>query len=170
GGDGIFDLGEGHQGSFVWPAADGSVFHLSRRSTYLTVTSTSRLTRSPGPLRPSVVTSAVWGMTAAVKPSSSTSTTVRLTPSTAIEPLDRKSTRLNSSHVKTSYAVFCLKKRHWQTPGCLQSPRGIPGQKANPEQRGPGQAHLAHLHGPRHTCPGTLSQQETDRQQPRPEA
>src|SRR5690606_41232343 len=25
--------------------------------------------------------------------------------------LDRKSTRLNSSHVKTSYAVFCLKKR-----------------------------------------------------------
>src|SRR6266511_3646807 len=25
-------------------------------------------------------------------------------------PQDRKSTRLNSSHVKTSYAVFCLKK------------------------------------------------------------
>src|SRR5690606_7977009 len=25
---------------------------------------------------------------------------------------DRKSTRLNSSHVKTSYAVFCLKKTH----------------------------------------------------------
>src|SRR5690554_7515631 len=24
--------------------------------------------------------------------------------------LDRKSTRLNSSHVRTSYAVFCLKK------------------------------------------------------------
>src|SRR5690606_39730418 len=30
-----------------------------------------------------------------------------------LEPLelDRKSTRLNSSHVKTSYAVFCLKKK-----------------------------------------------------------
>src|SRR5690625_3496545 len=27
-----------------------------------------------------------------------------------IEPLDRKSTRLNSSHVAISYAVFCLKK------------------------------------------------------------
>src|SRR5690606_29455522 len=27
------------------------------------------------------------------------------------EPLDRKSTRLNSSHVKISYAVFCLKKK-----------------------------------------------------------
>src|SRR6266511_4977765 len=27
------------------------------------------------------------------------------------EPGDRKSTRLNSSHVKISYAVFCLKKK-----------------------------------------------------------
>src|SRR5690606_39903307 len=27
-----------------------------------------------------------------------------------VEYQDRKSTRLNSSHVKTSYAVFCLKK------------------------------------------------------------
>src|SRR6266496_5610148 len=25
---------------------------------------------------------------------------------------DRKSTRLNSSHVESSYAVFCLKKKH----------------------------------------------------------
>src|SRR5690606_39665285 len=31
----------------------------------------------------------------------------RLAPTT----LDRKSTRLNSSHVKISYAVFCLKKK-----------------------------------------------------------
>src|SRR5207302_7804507 len=28
---------------------------------------------------------------------------------------DRKSTRLNSSHVKISYAVFCLKKKKQQT-------------------------------------------------------
>src|SRR5439155_19139739 len=27
------------------------------------------------------------------------------------DPLDRKSTRLNSSHVAISYAVFCLKKK-----------------------------------------------------------
>src|SRR5690606_41355307 len=27
-------------------------------------------------------------------------------------PSDRKSTRLNSSHVKISYAVFCLKKKN----------------------------------------------------------
>src|SRR5690625_1021468 len=26
---------------------------------------------------------------------------------------DRKSTRLNSSHVASSYAVFCLKKKKW---------------------------------------------------------
>src|SRR5690606_41078196 len=29
--------------------------------------------------------------------------------------LDRKSTRLNSSHVKISYAVFCLKKKNKAT-------------------------------------------------------
>src|SRR3712207_7810459 len=28
------------------------------------------------------------------------------------EGLDRKSTRLNSSHANISYAVFCLKKKH----------------------------------------------------------
>src|SRR5690606_39435160 len=30
---------------------------------------------------------------------------------------DRKSTRLNSSHVKISYAVFCLKKKKHTTSG-----------------------------------------------------
>src|SRR5439155_26833493 len=29
----------------------------------------------------------------------------------SLNPLDRKSTRLNSSHVAISYAVFCLKKK-----------------------------------------------------------
>src|SRR5437868_11734686 len=29
---------------------------------------------------------------------------------------DRKSTRLNSSHVSISYAVFCLKKKKMHTP------------------------------------------------------
>src|SRR5690606_41942547 len=31
---------------------------------------------------------------------------------------DRKSTRLNSSHVKSSYAVFCLKKKCTHTGAC----------------------------------------------------
>src|SRR3712207_7981451 len=32
----------------------------------------------------------------------------------ALQPLDRKSTRLNSSHANISYAVFCLKKKKQQ--------------------------------------------------------
>src|SRR6202042_3934347 len=32
----------------------------------------------------------------------------------AYTPADRKSTRLNSSHVEISYAVFCLKKKKYK--------------------------------------------------------
>src|SRR5690625_5340980 len=35
----------------------------------------------------------------------------RVTDADSGESLDRKSTRLNSSHVAISYAVFCLKKK-----------------------------------------------------------
>src|SRR5437762_3881081 len=35
--------------------------------------------------------------------------------STRIDPQDRKSTRLNSSHRCSSYAVFCLKKKSSST-------------------------------------------------------
>src|SRR5437868_12010556 len=46
---------------------------------------------------------------------STTATTAATAPSVeaigATEGADRKSTRLNSSHVSTSYAVFCLKKK-----------------------------------------------------------
>src|SRR2546430_12586817 len=34
------------------------------------------------------------------------------TPHFALRVLDRKSTRLNSSHSQISYAVFCLKKKN----------------------------------------------------------
>src|SRR5438067_11809585 len=34
---------------------------------------------------------------------------------------DRKSTRLNSSHVSISYAVFCLKKKKKKTNNCIIS-------------------------------------------------
>src|SRR5262245_64185356 len=33
----------------------------------------------------------------------------------AFSSLDRKSTRLNSSHLGISYAVFCLKKKHYNS-------------------------------------------------------
>src|SRR3972149_8411105 len=50
--------------------------------------------------------------------------------------LDRKSTRLNSSHSQTSYAVFCLKKRHKRRRSSNSRPRraGVSGQK--PAARG----------------------------------
>src|SRR3712207_8329497 len=35
---------------------------------------------------------------------------IEATPHTKIDYVDRKSTRLNSSHANISYAVFCLKK------------------------------------------------------------
>src|SRR6202042_2526209 len=47
----------------------------------------------------------------------------------AVRP-DRKSTRLNSSHMSISYAVFCLKKR---TPDGLL-PGEVPGRRARPGQ------------------------------------
>src|SRR3989442_8736068 len=37
--------------------------------------------------------------------------------------LDRKSTRLNSSHVRISYAVFCLKKKKIRVGGTIVSAR-----------------------------------------------
>src|SRR5699024_12281995 len=40
--------------------------------------------------------------------------TLALTILPAYRGLDRKSTRLNSSHVSISYAVFCLKNKHFQ--------------------------------------------------------
>src|SRR5204862_7273122 len=40
---------------------------------------------------------------------------------------DRKSTRLNSSHVEISYAVFCLKKKKSNVAG--GQVRGIPGAR-----------------------------------------
>src|SRR3989442_6219958 len=47
--------------------------------------------------------------------------------------LDRKSTRLNSSHVRISYAVFCLKKKTSGRSSALgdeRTPRDAPGLPA----------------------------------------
>src|SRR3989442_4014038 len=49
----------------------------------------------------------------------------QVTPKLTID-LDRKSTRLNSSHVRISYAVFCLKKKkNIPATGC-RLPRSSP--------------------------------------------
>src|SRR5437868_7824099 len=49
-------------------------------------------------------------------------------------PTDRKSTRLNSSHVSISYAVFCLKKKK-PSDVAMRALIGL---------------HLSHAHGPVH--------------------
>src|SRR5256885_4867749 len=55
---------------------------------------------------------------------------------------DRKSTRLNSSHLVISYAVFCLKKHH-AVPAPLRGPAPPPDPAASPvSQRNPGRAEL----------------------------
>src|SRR5699024_12394445 len=57
-----------------------------------------------------------WSLSKAVSKNGAMTLTcqVRSYPSTvrtAVSKRDRKSTRLNSSHVSISYAVFCLKKK-----------------------------------------------------------
>src|SRR6202050_5757383 len=52
------------------------------------------------------------------------------------EMTDRKSTRLNSSHMSISYAVFCLKKTHT---------RGLTDTRAGGGGRGTGCAELVSL-------------------------
>src|SRR5438067_4958771 len=58
-------------------------------------------TRTPGRSSPKLMLCANWRQGKAASPAP------RNTP-----PTDRKSTRLNSSHVSSSYAVFCLKKKN----------------------------------------------------------
>src|SRR5947209_9501151 len=43
------------------------------------------------------------------------------------ESLDRKSTRLNSSHANISYAVFCLKKKQYSRKKQTPAPRSRAG-------------------------------------------
>src|SRR5690606_39477819 len=49
---------------------------------------------------------------------------------------DRKSTRLNSSHVKISYAVFCLKKKNQPPAAAAKRPQGVHRDRLHPD-RGP---------------------------------
>src|SRR3712207_8450914 len=56
---------------------------------------------------------AAGAMGTAASPAASCGTSVWMTSraSGILEVIDRKSTRLNSSHANISYAVFCLKKK-----------------------------------------------------------
>src|SRR5688572_31998912 len=45
-------------------------------------------------------------------------------PEVLVVRIDRKSTRLNSSHSQISYAVFCLKKKNERKAGLVLAARG----------------------------------------------
>src|SRR5436309_4222461 len=68
----------------------------------------SYVTISRGRKRVVVFTSDKDGLRAHIQRAGDRELALDLKPET---PVDRKSTRLNSSHVKISYAVFCLKKK-----------------------------------------------------------
>src|SRR5256885_2044928 len=65
--------------------------------------------------------------------------------SSALRAIDRKSTRLNSSHLVISYAVFCLKKKkHY-----LKHPARFAGD----DRRPPGTHHYGHFGCPIRSTP-----------------
>src|SRR6202521_1280181 len=47
---------------------------------------------------------------------------------------DRKSTRLNSSHLRISYAVFCLKKKEERADGDVSARRAAGGRRGGPQR------------------------------------
>src|SRR6266481_8341365 len=49
--------------------------------------------------------------------------------------VDRKSTRLNSSHSSSSYAVFCLKKKNVSLEDCGNKQKHQDDDEQKPEQR-----------------------------------
>src|ERR1022692_2938384 len=66
--------------------------------------------------------------------------------------IDRKSTRLNSSHLVISYAVFCLKKKQLRHRHAAQRSQAIHGHRlcVRPQvRRRGGHAHLGCLPAPR---------------------
>src|SRR3989442_9711618 len=56
---------------------------------------------------------------------------VHVEPDSTLPPKDRKSTRLNSSHVRISYAVFCLKKKNIENKSSNQCVKFALGQHIN---------------------------------------
>src|SRR5690349_2738553 len=86
---------------------------LFRSATSISACGAAARTPSPGGPTPSAGSSAAGSRTC---PTSCRSTRPRSTPTR-----DRKSTRLNSSHVENSYAVFCLDKRPFRVALAYES-------------------------------------------------
>src|SRR5690606_40979820 len=80
---------------------------LTSRTTLFPYTTLFRSGMSPVPVHSHQITAA----TNAMPDRRETSHHLKVSATKTVAGLDRKSTRLNSSHVKISYAVFCLKKK-----------------------------------------------------------
>src|SRR2546430_11846811 len=77
----------------------------------------------------------------------------------ALEPrqvLDRKSTRLNSSHSQISYAVFCLKKKKHTTHAQHCPPRSPPRTSPTPPHVPPPSSPQAYPQAPTVTASAPL--------------
>src|SRR5438874_7392613 len=59
--------------------------------------------------------------------------------------IDRKSTRLNSSHVEISYAVFCLKKKKRRASGRARQSTQPGRRRSNTREAPPAAASKAYL-------------------------
>src|SRR3954467_10048880 len=62
--------------------------------------------------------------------------------------LDRKSTRLNSSHTIISYAVFCLKKKNNHVPALSDASRAPHCSPVDHRRRAPGVSGLGEMWWP----------------------
>src|ERR1035438_2961692 len=78
-------------------------------------------------------------------------------PAPSVKTLDRKSTRLNSSHLGISYAVFCLKKKQTVRCACWRCcrtgrhsrPSALAPPPPPPPVRGPPRSHARRARRPR---------------------
>src|SRR5260221_4823133 len=86
---------------------------------YTTLFRSCRITHSITPIDEPFLDNVVetlqscWGFSKQHRTSEGTSQSAR---QLVVSDIDRKSTRLNSSHTVISYAVFCLKKKHNASP------------------------------------------------------
>src|SRR5436305_7539805 len=80
-------------------------------------------TRRSSALRPLVARGAAWAREhPCERPRSAGLESLRHAAAGRAHDEDRKSTRLNSSHVRISYAVFCLKKKNLHATSNLNPP------------------------------------------------
>src|SRR5690554_7218288 len=95
----------------VLVAVSGRAFPVQHRSANDVVCLTGRGSKPMWRVRPAKLDDLQQILDIAGTQGARLSSTLPKTEQRLAERIDRKSTRLNSSHVRISYAVFCLKKK-----------------------------------------------------------